>query len=203
MDNLKKYFYYYLGQIYFPDNIKNKDNLLLHISDTPSCIYGAINKLIKEIKPKYIVHTGDVADNIKLEFHPKFINRYEKSIKKLIYILENSSAEKIYIAIGNHDNKSILQKHIKKSILLSKEKLIIENNKFYISHFPKDIKKSPSQINMFGHNLNIKTKEDNKKLYLNGLLNIHVYDLNTKELTYLLYPYGTDYSRLKKRKPGI
>ena len=43
-----------------------KGPILLHISDTPDDIYNYIFRLINILKPQFVIHTGDLADNIKL-----------------------------------------------------------------------------------------------------------------------------------------
>jgi hypothetical protein len=57
--------------IHRPEDLLNdvKGPVLLHISDTPSEIYPFIFKIIDVLKPKYIIHTGDLADNVKLEIN--------------------------------------------------------------------------------------------------------------------------------------
>ena len=53
-----------------------KGPVLLHISDTPSEIYPYIFKIIDILKPQYIFHTGDLADNVKLEINKDRIKGY-------------------------------------------------------------------------------------------------------------------------------
>jgi hypothetical protein len=50
--------------IHRPEDLLNdvKGPVLLHISDTPSEIYPFIFKIIDVLKPKYIIHTGDLAE---------------------------------------------------------------------------------------------------------------------------------------------
>ncbi|HHI00115.1 MAG TPA: metallophosphoesterase, partial [Thermococcus litoralis] len=38
---------------------------IMHISDTPDNIYPFILNLIEKSRPDYIIHTGDLVDNIK------------------------------------------------------------------------------------------------------------------------------------------
>lgn len=58
-----------LNKPYIPAELADtKGPLLLHISDTPQEIYPYIIKFVQMLQPSYIVHTGDLVDNIKLGF---------------------------------------------------------------------------------------------------------------------------------------
>ena len=110
MINLKKLYCYFSGQVYIDPQLKRiKGKTLLHITDTPKSIFPALSRLIRELNPNYIVHTGDLVDNIKLGLLPGSIYRYTRDVAPLIDLLEASPAEKIFIAIGNHDNLKVVQ----------------------------------------------------------------------------------------------
>ncbi|CDF58680.1 metallophosphoesterase [Thermobrachium celere] len=70
--------YYISGKIYIPSSLLKVRNTILHISDTPSNIYPELIRLVKKLSPDYIIHTGDVVDNIKLELYPFKLKEYEK-----------------------------------------------------------------------------------------------------------------------------
>ncbi|RKD29131.1 metallophosphoesterase [Thermohalobacter berrensis] len=205
MEDLKRNIYFLIGKTYIPRNILNYNGkLLLHISDTPESFYNSLKEIINKLNPNYIVHTGDLVDNIKLQLYPKRIKSYEKGVSKLINILENSSAEKIFIALGNHDNRKIVENIKNRSILIENNNTInIEDIEFSINHFPSKILKSPSKVNLFGHNLTLKSAEENGNIYLNGISNINIIGLNDLKVFNLLYPFGTDCNRLCKNKIGF
>ena len=205
MINFKKLFYNIIGSVYIPEEILgSNEKILLHISDTPVIFFSALNTIIKKIKPHYIIHTGDLVDNIKLGIYPSKIDEYTTYVKKLIKILENSPESKIYIALGNHDSKAVINSYVQKSILIeSTQNIHIEGIPINISHYPNEIIKSPAKYNFFGHDLSLKSKINHGQIYLNGLLGIHIILLDSNKIFTLPYPYGTDDSRLCKSKIGF
>lgn len=205
MNNIKELFYYMIGRV--PANLHEnelKGKKLLHISDTPSIFWGELARIIGILKPDYIVHTGDLVDNIKLELFPGSLWRYENEVKKLIKILEQSNAEKIYLALGNHDDVQTVQSLCKRShIITTSETVNIEGKEFAIAHDPAEISKQPGAINLFGHNLTYKSGISEDRLYLNGITSINLIELDSMKYHTYPYPAGTDDSRLGRGKIGI
>jgi predicted MPP superfamily phosphohydrolase len=177
---------------------------LLHISDTPSSFFGELARLISIIKPDYIVHTGDLVDNIKLELFPGSLWRYERDVKKLIKLLEQSSAEKIYLTMGNHDDIHTVEKLCERSHIINESEIVvIEGLKFAIAHDIEKILNKSATCNLFGHNLTQKSGYSDGRLYLNGITSINLIEL--KSMSYYNYPYpaGTDDNRLGRGKIGL
>ncbi|PAB56815.1 metallophosphoesterase [Anaeromicrobium sediminis] len=205
MVNIKKIFSHIIGNIYIPKYILHiNDPILLHISDTPTILYGPIKRLIHEINPTYIVHTGDLVDNIKLEIYPSKIASYSSSLPKLINILESSKALEVYIGLGNHDKKEVVQNLCNRSILIdSCSKVNIRGISMNIGHFPKRVALNPTTFNLFGHSVEIKTHEKNGHIFLNGITGINIINLNTLDVHILSYPYGTDDIRMRRSRIGF
>lgn len=205
MNFIKELFYYLLGRVpielheYRPSN-----KLLLHISDTPSSFFAELSRIIHVVKPDFIVHTGDLVDNIKLELYPGSIWRYERDIKRLISILEQSDAKEIYLAMGNHDHVETVQKLSKRCHIIPKSEIIdLGGHQISIAHNLKDILEIPGAYHLFGHNLAQKSGYFNEKLYLNGITGIHVIELGSNSYHSYPYPYGTDNDRLGRGKIGL
>jgi len=192
------------GRLYIPKDInKSGEKKLLHISDTPSGFYSELKRLVEVLKPEYIVHTGDMVDNIKLQMYPTSIYDHERWIKKLAEILEPTGA-KLFLAMGNHDDYDIVSRYFKHSrIITGAETITIEGLSFRVSHFPEGILEEPAKYNLFGHNLELKTGNVDDKLYFNGISYINIIGLETGECTSLRYPAGTDDARLGRRKIGL
>lgn len=205
MEKLKKGLYYIFGGVYIPRRIMDcNEDILLHISDTPYNFYSGLRRLIKSIKPKVIVHTGDLVDNVKLELYPSRRKEYEKKVKVLIDLFENSLADKIYLAIGNHDDIGIVRDLTKRSIVVEKSSIVeLDGTKYRISHFSQEITKAPEMFNLFGHDLSIPSKIENERIYLNGISGINIIALESKEIFVLSYPYGTDDERMGKTNLGL
>ncbi|MCG8541485.1 MAG: metallophosphoesterase [Clostridia bacterium] len=205
MEKFKELVYYFLGRVYVPkDILENNEDMLLHISDTPVNFYSGLRLLIRRLKPKYIVHTGDMVDNIKLEIYSFKKELYKKRVKLLIDILEDSSADKIYLALGNHDDIEIVKNLSKRIIIVEKSGVFrINNVKYKISHFSKELLEEPGKYNLFGHNLSMPSKIENDIIYLNGITGINIIALKSSKVFTLPYPYGINDDRMCKPNIGL
>ena len=106
---------YFTGRAPFEaQNIQHMTQILMFITDTPSVFYSELQRLIKLIQPTYIVHTGDLVDDIKLQLHPGAIRHYERQVLSLIKILEGSPAAEVYIALGNHDSPDYIHSRVQR-----------------------------------------------------------------------------------------
>lgn len=178
------------------DLLKNiKGPILLHISDTPVDIYRYIFRIIDILKPQYIIHTGDMADNIKLEIYKNRIDFYYRSVSKLIEGLEKKEFSKIYYVLGNHDDYETVSQLTKRGIILEEGPLIIDDCKFAVGHYYKEFSYKVD-FNLYGHSFEPEHYNKNGTIGLNGLLNINIIDLSNKSVFYLDYPIGTNRLRL-------
>lgn len=204
-EKIKCFFYRLIGYVYIPKELReDKQTILLHISDTPEIFFPALKRIVKTLHPDYIVHTGDLVDNIKLEIYPASINGYEKRVQILLEILEESDAKEIYLCIGNHDSKKILERLAKRSKLIEGwKKIDINNLEFTLSHFSREILKFPSKYNLFGHDLSVNNIKQYNQIHLNGIISINVINLDTGKIYNLPYPFGTDENRLGRGKAGF
>lgn len=204
MLNLKRVVCGISGMIYIPEELKERnERILVHISDTPICLYSQLKRLIKTIKPEFIIHTGDIVDNIKLELNPRAISTYEKHVEELAEIMESSTAE-IIVALGNHDHCGIVKGYMKRSRIIEKsDNIEIEGLNFRISHFPEEILKAPDDYNLYGHDLSLRSGFVDGKLFFNGISNINIIGLDSRNSCFLKYPSGTDDARMGKGKIGL
>lgn len=205
MEKVKSLLYFLFGRVYIPEKIfRCNEDILLHISDTPSNFYPGLKMLIRELRPKIIVHTGDLVDNIKLELYPDRRHIYTKKVNQLINMLESSCAEKVYLALGNHDDKPIVKNCTKRSIVVEGSRtIVIVKDKYKISHFFHEIIKAPEKYNLFGHDLAMPSKTENDRVYLNGITGINIIALGSKSIFTLPYPYGTNDDRMCKSNIGF
>lgn len=195
---IKASIYDFIGKIYVPNSFDLKAPYLLHISDTPSCIFGALDHLIKKVQPKIIVHTGDLVDNLKLEIYPSKIEGYRHYLKRLIRILEGGERQ-VYYAIGNHDNADILRKYtVKGHIIETYESISTQELSFGMTHDIANVPKDTTLPRMifFGHNLEMSSNYNSDPKYFNGIEKIALINMITGEIYTFDYPIGTKESRL-------
>lgn len=198
MERIKKFLFNLAGEVYIPKYASLKYKKILHISDTPTVIYGSIIRLIKNINPDILIHTGDVADDIKLQMAPQLINSYRVKVTRFLSSITPYVKEKIIIVPGNHDDFEILKSI--NSIELIEEGSILNINgiNFGLSH---EFNNLPKKCNfyLYGHDKTI----TNKKEYLNGINNINIIYIEDNNIIKLNYPSGTDAYRTRKKKMGI
>ncbi len=206
INSIKKSLLLLLNIPYIPEELytRGKGPFLLHISDTPEEIHGYIFNTIKKINPQYIVHTGDIVDNIKLETYKNKKMAYAKALKGLVHNMENTGARGIYYAVGNHDDVDILRETIKQGrILGGKETFTIGEYSFYATHYYQE-KRPSASFHLFGHSFTPGNKKDDGEIILNGTLNMHAIDLSTGEVYYIPYPLGTNqFRKMERARIGI
>ncbi|MEJ6951079.1 metallophosphoesterase family protein [Natronospora cellulosivora (SeqCode)] len=176
------------------------EKILLHISDTPDCIYPFIFKLIDRLEPNYIIHTGDLVDNVKIGVGAP-LRFYERGLKKLIEGFEKRKKIKKYIIAGNHDSLELLSKINKSADIISEGSILrIEDINFGLAHHMERLS-NQAPVNLYGHNNKILENiefEDNDRIFLNGLLNINIILLPSLEIHQISYPLQTDSARKYK-----
>jgi predicted phosphodiesterase len=187
---------------YIPEELLRdlKGPILLHISDTPVDIYNYILRIINILKPQFIIHTGDMADDIKLGIYKNRIEHYHKGVKKLIECLEKNEYSKIYYVLGNHDDYETVSQLIKRGIILEEGFLTIDDCSFTVGHYYKEEYSYKADFNLYGHSFEPGHYKKNETIGLNGLLNINIIDLSTKSVYHLDYPIGTNRLRCMELK---
>ena len=180
-----------------------KGPIILHISDTPEDVYKRIFKVINILRPQYIIHTGDMADNIKLENNRKLIYSYQKNMVKLIGGLEATEYSKVYYVLGNHDDYETVSRLSRKGTILEDGILTIDDCTLFVSHYHKE-NTFNADFNLFGHSFEPGHYKKDETRGLNGLLNINIIDLSSKKVFHLEYPVGTNRQRcMESRKIGL
>lgn len=202
--NIRESIYKYFGEIVIPESLLSRDYpIIVHLSDTPSSIYSALDRMLKKLKPEYIVHTGDMVDNIKLELYPYKLDLFEKNVKKIISICEFNSSKNFFIAAGNHDKMEVIQKFTKNKVIEKAEFIEIEGIIISIGHKGLEVRELEAAYHMFGHDLLVPTSKYHDKWYLNGIEKINIININTGEVEFIDYPNGTTESRLNMHGFGI
>lgn len=203
INTIKKIF----GSIIYDDMIIHEGVKVLHITDTPTTGYGAIINLINKVAPDYIIHTGDLADNIKLEIYPEKIDLYKKKVKNFLLTLDHMDCES-YIVIGNHDDPSFINELLASVEIVEAFKQInICNKNFLITHKLEDIISEDALIEssdyiLHGHSFYDEKFNDHTKV-LNGLEGIYLIYPEEEKIYYIDYPVGTNDSRMQRFGTGL
>ena len=147
---------------------------VLHISDTHSASYGYYQKLINEIEPDVIIHTGDLADELKAGRIESARPYWRNTAPILIRIMENTPARVIIVA-GNNDIEEDLKTFVNRAEILSRNTVLdLYGKKFSLCHELNRMDESTqSEIYLYGHGLTgeTRTPEDNVragKAFYNG-----------------------------------
>jgi len=178
--------------------LESKEAKIMHISDTPDNIYPFILNLIEKSRPEYIIHTGDLVDNIKLERKPELKERYAERVKELLDILENSGAE-IYIVPGNEDSEEVLKKLVRKARIVKPGEVVkVDEVKLALAHDPSQLN-PPKDVDFILYGHNFRTLRHG----LNGLLNVNFILLGSKKVVRVKYPDGTNFERGYKLMRGL
>lgn len=205
MENFKAGTLSLLGRIHVPrELVENRERKVLHISDTPSAIFPRIRRLIDLVKPDYIIHTGDLADELKIGNNQNLIREYIRLMPKIVRIMEESSAERVVITLGNQDDEVAVRETCMRSTVMECSGILeIEGIRFQVGHFPGEVKENPGEFNLFGHNLELTSHREKGQVFLNGVQNIHVITLESKKVFTLRYPGATNDYRYKRKKFGL
>ncbi|ABR50712.1 metallophosphoesterase, calcineurin superfamily [Alkaliphilus metalliredigens QYMF] len=196
---IKKWMYLLLDKPLIPEELMEaKGPLLLHISDTPMEVYSFIYKLVNLINPQYIVHTGDIVDNIKLENFKNRLADYQTNLEKFVDKIEKIHRGEIYYVIGNHDKMKSVQGVTKKGTILYEGKINIEGKTFYLRHNYRRVE-TKADYYLYGHRFEPKHKKIRSQQLLNGILNINVIDLSTGLIYQIDYPMATNQFRKMER----
>ncbi len=197
LKNIPGYINYLCRGYYVPrelhEAMKTGEDLILHLSDTPSNAYRSVINLVKILKPRIIIHTGDLADDIKLELHPDLAHLYREKALPFLRELENSAAEEIYIVPGNHDLGGLLEEEAGRSRIVPDGTVIeIRGLKVGLAHCQEDLPRS-ADYKLYGHNLDCPV--DGNPCTLNGCRDINIILYPSWRNYCIPYPVGTNYDR--------
>ena len=172
------------------------EKLLMHIGDTPESVYGFLEGLIEENRPDFIVHTGDLVDNVKLERRPDLRPLYISGLRKLARILKGSGA-RLYIVPGNEDDRGLLEEFFSGSVVEPGNVVEIGGRRFALGHTWEEVAGKEADFRLYGHNF--------KRIRggLNAVLGVNFVFLPSGRVVRVDYPVGTDTMRGYKVWRGL
>lgn len=184
--------------------IPSQSPTLLHISDTPSQFYPELSRILRTLKPTYIIHTGDLVDNVKLGLYPSALNRYGHEIKPLLRMLNACDAKNIVFTMGNHDNlEHLLNNRGRIEIVNAVHFGVYDGCQIAAAHYATSLADLEADMYLYGHDTSKPSEEVDGHVFLNGIEHMHLIDLNTKKITKINYPIGTDSLRLNRHRVGL
>jgi predicted phosphodiesterase len=172
---------------------------ILHISDTPTCMYGYLARLLRRVNPSVVVHTGDLADDIKLEIYPGEAERYRAAARRIVDILV-APRRKVVLSLGNHDRRELLPPLPSQCVICDNAvDLTLCGEKFRVSHYFESTLDKPARYNLFGHSMEQPSFSDDKERYFfNGLEMMRLIGPDA-DITIFNYPKAANAARLARQ----
>ena len=191
--------------IYVPEDVRRlKGRVILHISDTPFTFYASLARLIRLLDPLWIIHTGDLADNVKLEIAPWELPRYIHSVRQLAAILVPEKKRRVVVVTGNHDHPATVRSLFSGSMLFEgKGRVKACGLDLNLSHDMAGFLTPFGRYNLYGHDPNVSDPPGEKGVFLSGISAVNVIAAETGNVYSLPYPGYVDDARLGRRKRGL
>ncbi len=166
--------------------LQGKKEVVLHIGDIASGDYGYAKLLIDEIKPDVIIHTGDLADELKAGRIEAVRPYWCTAAKELVKMMEGSGAQ-VVIVPGNNDPEEELKKMVTTARIVPRNTVLnFGGTKVLLCHeLNRMDETADADVFLYGHGLTgeTRTAEDNVrdgKQFFNAIWGafVHVFDKN-------------------------
>ncbi len=160
----------------------NKGTKVLHISDTHSANYRYYQRLFEELRPDVIIHTGDLADELKAGRIEAMRPYWKEAAQEIIRIIESTPA-RVLIVPGNNDIEDVLSGLVERAEVMPRNTVLsLGGKKFLLCHELNRLDESiEADVCLYGHGLTgeTRTPEDNvrgEKRYYNACwgVSLHV-----------------------------
>ena len=142
----------------------NSGAKVLHISDTHSACYAYYQRLIEEIQPEVIIHTGDLVDELKAGRIEGARPFWRNTAPIILQIMENTTA-RVIIVPGNNDLEDELKTLVQGAEVLDRNTVVdLYGKQFLLCHELNRMDESAqADIYLYGHGLTgeTRTAEDN------------------------------------------
>jgi len=192
------------GSLSIPPEAEHLPCALLHVSDTPSVFYPDLARLLAAVRPRFVVHTGDLADEVKIRAGVLDRPLYERKTGALLEILEASVAARVLLLMGNHDDTATVRRLARRAEVFEGCALLdLERVRIAAAHRPEDLWGHAADLNLYGHDTSVLPPDTDGRLYLNGNVRIRVIDLESRAVLSIDYPRSVHDARQRKRKIGL
>ena len=169
--------------------------LLLHLSDTPSMMYSYLGRLLRRLEPDYLIHTGDMVDDVKLELAPRQVDEYREKLRKFLEILQERNLRGAYLVPGNHDSRAVVEElGFGEYIVREGTTVHLQRYRIRLDHDYRAFS-GDAEFHLYGHTPDVSSDLTASPVRLNGIEHIHVISLKDGSVHTLPYPAGTDSAR--------
>ena len=168
----------------------NEGTRVLHISDTHSANYRYYQRLFEELRPDVIIHTGDLADELKAGRIEEMRPYWKEAAAEIVKIMERTPA-RVIIVPGNNDIEETLSGLAQRAEVLPRNTVVaLGGKKFQLCHELNRLDESiEADVCLYGHGLTgeTRTPDDNErggKRYYNACwgVSLHVPEKNASLL---------------------
>ncbi len=185
-----------------PESVKG--NCILHVSDTPSSFYKDLKRLLEFLRPEALVHTGDIADDVKLEIQPSDRPRFRKNLLRFFCACSPISKSRVVIACGNHDDFKMVRELAGEMVVFEKYgRLNVCGIDTAVSHYLSHLPSPGVSLNLYGHDDTPPPDAEKDAVFLNGLLGIGVIEIEPFRVHVVPYPFYVDRDRMFRIRAGF
>ncbi len=191
--------------LYIPEDVLALGGrLIVHVSDTPSTFYRELRGLISRLEPVALIHTGDMADEVKIGLCPRLLPWYERKLSGLADALRILPPERVILVSGNHDDPVALRRTFPDSPLFDGQgEIVVHDIELGLSHDFHGIRTPPKRFNLYGHDDFRFDSGERDTRFLNGISDINCIDVLTGDVYSIPYPAYVDKDRSRIRKCGL
>ena len=200
------------GNRLVPPEAMGIEGALLHVSDTPSIFYPALARLLSAVRPRIVLHTGDLADEVKRGSCPQDACLYAAKVEALLGILAAGCTGRIILVMGNHDDPDAVRSLAtavpgRFEVFEGCARLDLDGVRIVAAHRAEDVWKAvageAADFGLYGHDTSVLPPDVDGTVYLNGNVKIRVMDLSARSVFSIDYPRSVHDARQKKRKIGL
>lgn len=178
---------------YIPPQLRREGEFVVHFSDTPRGFYRSIKRLNDLLRPRALILTGDLVDDIKVGLYPGMADLYLRGVRELRGALSGDFP--LFITPGNHDLPDAVRQAFPRAAVDHRLAFDFEGINYECCHYATGLSAGAEATGLFGHD---GTPSSEFPRRLNGQLHINLIDRSGR-VWYLDYPRYVEDARQLKR----